>query len=409
LRKRLDEIFQKTNSEFVNELAHNNLLRKEFTEKWSSASSVQKTDLAAEWFRAGIGETADQATLAARYSRNASGGNKLHSFESAEFQENMQTNLKAVEMYRSDIQKELSSSGLLENFDNSNRMIPRKDVMDLARKNKDADVFRSAVNQKYGTSLSQAESRRLQDYLELVDDFSPGIHIAKREVATLNDAAHGGLSADFAGMGSHNLYETAAGLAKAKDLATALEQTRFGERKVTEFFQKRMRDRQAIIRNYLEDKKGMAGLKINCSGDDCVVITPSSLNSKQRDELVKRLSKTDDPSSMRMSFVNSSIKSADDLNLMATHGEAIEKKLRSELIGKLPNETLNKVTFAIEMNGSAAGQGGVRLITGNSRIQLAPSQLESIQSSFQKAVEKINQDLLKNTGRDSKYMATPMK
>lgn len=395
LRGRLNDLFREANKEFRDELVKNKLVRAE--------------DLSENWFRAGVGRTADQANLASRYARQAPGENIVRDYADPALHGNLGQTLQNVEHMRDQVQTGLgSSSNLLEALPGSNnRLIPRLDVMDVVRKEKTPEAIQTALNQRYGANVTTEQATHLRDYLNSVDEFSPGIHVAKREVPTLSDASAGGLSADFAGMGSHNMRETARALARSRTLDEALVATREGERTVTNLFQQRMRDRQAIIRNYLEDKREMKGLKITCSGDDCVAAVPKALSSRQRDDLVQRLSRTDEPAGMRLAFIRENVTNATERNVLAAHGEGIEKALRKELAGKVPEETLRNVLFAVEMNGSATGQGSVRLITGNSRVRLGSAERERIQEAFRRAVNGFNEAAAKSGGTPSRYMVQP--
>ena len=387
---RLDAVFKEANQEFKDDLIKSKILRKE--------------DLSENWFRGGLGETADEANMATRYSRNSAGENRLRGFDDPIVQEDLQTHVKTVEMYRQEVQSELGSSGLLEKVDSSERMIPKREIIELARKEKDPAQCQSALSQRYGTTVTPGQAEKLKDYLDYVDEFSPGIHVAKRETPSLSGGA-GGLSADFAGMGSYNAQATAAALAKSSDLKTAIQTSRQGEQKVTAFFQQRVRDRQAIVENYVQDKKGIS-VKMNCSGDDCVAVTSKGMTSKMREELVQRLSRTDDPSGMRISMVSDKVRTETDRNLLAAHGEAAEKLVRRQLAGKIPEAQLKNVTFAVEMNGAQAGKGDVRLLIGNSRTALSAEQNALIQSEFKKAVNLLNDDLKKNT-LNAEYFVKP--
>lgn len=395
LRGRLNDLFREANKEFRDELVKNKLVRAE--------------DLSENWFRAGVGRTADQANLASRYARQAPGENIVRDYADSALHGNLGQTLQNVEQMRDQVQSGLGpGSNLLEALPGSNnRMIPRLDVMDVVRKEKTPEAIRTALNQRYGGNVTTEQATHLRDYLGSVDEFSPGIHVARREVPTLSDATAGGLSADFAGMGSHNMRETARALARSRTLDEALIATREGERTVTSLFQKRMRDRQAIIRNYLEDKRGMKGLQITCSGDDCVAAVPKALNSRQRDDLVQRLSRTDEPAGMRLAFIRENVTNATERNVLAAHGEGIEKALRKELAGKVPEDTLRNVLFAVEMNGSTTGQGSVRLITGNSRVKLGVAERARIQEAFSRAVNGFNEAAAKSGGTPARYIVQP--
>ena len=387
-KTRLDQVFREANEEFKTDLVNSKILRKE--------------DVSGNWFRGGMGETADEANMATRYSRNSAGENRLRNFDESTVQEDLQTQVKNIEMVRSEVQSELGHTGLLEKVDSSDRMIPKREIIEIARKETDPAQFQAALSKRYGTQVTPTQAEKLKDYLDYVDEFSPGIHVAKRESPSLTGSA-GGLSADFSGMGSYNAQATASALAKSNDLKSAIQASRQGEQQVTAFFQKRVRDRQTIVENYLQDKKGIS-IKMNCSGDDCVTVASQNMTPKMREELVQRLSRTDDPSGMRISLVGDKVASTSDRNLLAAHGESAEKMVRKQLAGKIPESQLKNITFGVEMNGVKAGQGDVRLLVGNSRTALSSEQNSLIQAEFKKAVEALNADLNKNSVKSSYFV-----
>ena len=396
LQQKLNEVFKNVNSQYSDELLKSKLIREE--------------DRPVRWFRAGYGETADQANITTRYARTVSGDSQVLNFSESHTAENLQTQLKLTEQYRQQVQSDLSGSNLLEPTGDPAKQIPTRDLFDLARKEPDLNTFRQTMKDKFGVSLTETQGQHVQDYVSLVDDFTPGIHSAKREMASLNDAVHGGMSADFAGMGSYNLRQTALGLAKSPDVESALIQTRLGEQEVTRIFKQRMAEQQNKIKNYLDKQQGMTGTKVVCSGDDCVLVASESLNIKQRTELVNRFSKTEDPSGMRVSFVSDKVMSSEDRNILAVHGESMEKYLRKELVKTdIPTDTLKMVSFGVDMQGTQALQGNVKLLIGNSRVPLNREQLTKINEAFARAVQKINSEISSKGEFVSNYLPVPAK
>jgi hypothetical protein len=59
----------------------------------------------------------------------------------------------------------------------------------------------------------------------------------------------------------------------------------------------------------------------------------------------------DFPAGIPVSFITEQVKAPKSRKLMATHGEAIEKQLRKNLAGKIPDSVLNNLTFGIVMKG----------------------------------------------------------
>ncbi|MCX7979209.1 MAG: hypothetical protein N2578_09425, partial [Bdellovibrionaceae bacterium] len=378
-RERIDKFFREAGEEFAAEVKNLKLVRAD--------------DKPADWFRAGEGASADQANLAARYSRTAEGQNRIRSFSETELRQNLEATLKQAELRRAELQKRFAGTDLLQQVPGTDKQVLSREIIELGRREKDPRELQRQIELRYNVQVSENDVRKIQEYLSSVDQFSPGIFVAHREVASLAQSGAGGLTADFTGMGAYNLSETAAAIAKSNSLDEALVLSRLGEQKVTELFQKRMAEREKIITDYLKDKRKMDDLRITCSGDDCVAFGGRSITPKEREELVQRLSRTDAPSSIRMAFVGPNVRDQAARTALAGHGENLEKMLRQRLAGKIPQEKMNKILFGIEMQGNRAGQGGVRLITGNSRVKLTVEERAAIEAAFRDSVQHLNREI----------------
>jgi hypothetical protein len=209
-----------------------------------------------------------------------------------------------------------------------------------------------------------------------VDEFSPTILVAKRETVNLDDAAQGGLSADFLGMGSANMKATAEGIAGKSSIDQALIGAREGEKKVTKTFKQRMENFKKIVGD------------ATCTGDDCAMAKIMSDNDKTR--VMQKLASSPETRGVRMSFIGGNVSKETRMQL-ASHGESIEKAFRKELEGKIPYSKLNKMTFGFDMKSTQLGQGQVNLVIGKGRTTTlnAAEQIE-MQKAFQRAVEKNN-------------------
>src|SRR5262249_31013709 len=132
------------------------------------------------------------------------------------------------------------------------------------------------------------EARQLQSYSKAIDELQPPILIAKRESMNLDEAAQGGATADFLGMGSANLRATAEGVAGKSSAETAIVGVREGEKRVTKEFQKRM---EAF-------KKKVGGAV--CSGDDCEMAKAMTVQEKAK--LMQNLANDPKTKKVRMAF-----------------------------------------------------------------------------------------------------------
>ncbi|HEY8272551.1 MAG TPA: hypothetical protein VIG33_16780 [Pseudobdellovibrionaceae bacterium] len=385
LNERLNKILNETNDEFTQYVTKN---------KFIDPSTHPEN-----WFRGGFGGTADQANLASRFSRQ-SAENTLHSYSSAEMKSAMTTKLKAVESQRASLQNELGKTSMVEGSD---KKVLTSDALDIIRKNGD-DIQKSQADLKnrFGLEkLSTSTVQKMHAYAKSVDEFAPGIHIAERQVANLDEAVFGGFSADMAGMGAKNLSGTASALSNAKDLDEALVQTRKAEKIVTEQFAKQKQVFQDVVKEVL----GPERIKTVCSGDDCIAIPKQILKDGEKKKILQRLSDAGYSSQFRLSFIPDNVTEVAARNQLSVHGESIEKILRKKLADKMEPMKLKGVIFGVDMKTTELNKGSIQLITANSsEVKLTPSEQRLIMNNFEKAVEQINEDLAQQ-GKASTYFA----
>jgi len=396
---------QPTPPGFQNELSQVLLKSNEvFRQEMVTKGILRSNDEAQNWFRAGLGETADQANAAAKYSRSQSEV-KLENFNNVQLRARFNSDLSRAETLRDNLSQNSSFSPLMESVNQGAHKIPRREVFESVRKASNASDLQKNIQLRFNQNLSIQDTENLIEYVRIVDSFTPGIHVAKREVVTAEAANRGAVTLDFTGMGAYNLRETALAMTRSPDLDTALEQTRLAERRVTQMFERRMNERINIIDNFLGQKKNLSGLHVRCSGDDCIGIFPSRITLKDQRDLVQRLSRSDSPSGVRISFISDRVGRPEMRNQLAQHGETIEKVTRKELAGKIPDQILSNLTFGVSMKGEAVGRGGVQLLIGNSRQLLSPGQLEQIKQAFGAATRKVNEDISRQTRLSIQYQA----
>lgn len=387
LEKRLNQVLQDTNKEFSDYVTQNKLVR---------AADKPET-----WFRAGYGDTADQATLASRFSRQAE-GNTLQSYSSNEMKSTMTRKVRDVEAARSDLQSEVGHTAIMEST-SSGRKVLSADAIDIVRKNSDSLVKAQAdLKNRFGLSeLSATSVQKMQTYVRSVDEFSPGIHIAQREVANLDDAAMGGLSADMTGMGAKNLNATAKALSDSKTLDEALAQTRSSEKIITASFNRQ----KATFQQVLKDTLGENRIKTVCSGDDCVAIPRTALSDNEKQKILQGLTNAGYSSEFRLSFIPDRVANMTVRTQLAVHGESIEKILRKNLADKMEPAKLKGIIFGVDMKTTQLNQGTVKLMTANSsQVRLTAAEQKMIADNFKKAVEQMNRDLI-NDGKTATYSA----
>ncbi|KYG61404.1 hypothetical protein AZI86_16960 [Bdellovibrio bacteriovorus] len=340
---------------------------------------VPKAGKAEEWFKSGYGRSADEAATAARKARQTAGSDAV-AYSSAQVQEDLSKSLADVERKRQEIAGSKSFSSLMQRTKKGVNL-PKEDVLDLVRKNKDPESLASAISKRYELSnFTAKEAAQLQDYVKGVDEFSPTILIAKRENVNLDEANLGGLSADFLGMGSANLRATAEGIAQKETVDAALIGAREGEKKVTNLFKARMEKFRKIVGD------------ASCSGDDCAMA--KVMTEKEKLEVMRKLARNPETRGVRMSFIGSNVSPEVRMKL-ASHGESIEKTFRKELEGKIPYSKLNKMTFGFDMRSTELNQGSVNLVLGKGRgTRLSTKEQNEMNAAFRRALEKHNQEKL---------------
>lgn len=343
-----------------------------------------------KWFRGGIGLTADEAGFATRMSRDMGQGNPLRDFEDLEIRRAMSVYQKWAESMRQvDLIPDNAMSALIENG------FIKDDVLDIVKKNPINLEARARLKAKYGADLTEVQVERLYVYNQIIDNFSPGIHVAERKVASLENADFGGLSADFSGLGAKNRGATARALASGRDLREAIAHARQNERQVTLDFETETQAFKKIIDRYV--------VSTVSSGDDFAGSAGAPMSAKVKRKLIDEVAKLRTPSAQRLSFISEGVNMG-QRNRLAAHGEAIEKVLRQELEGRVSSSKLQHVVFAIDMLGKSAGKGDVELIMGEgSQAALTDIERLEIRKGFQRAIRAFNkisdEDTLKKTYR----------
>ncbi len=382
---RLAQVFAGSNQEFRNHLIENKI--------------ISKTDAPQTWVRAGVGPTADQANFATRFSRTLP-SNQLQSFASPEVKTFLADSFQQAERLRLEIASELSTTSKVFNGKTLDA-----DAFNIVRKNGgDSEALRASLIQRYGLKdLSSDTVKNIQAYAQKVDQFSPDLLIAKREVASLEEAKLGGLSADMVGMGAQNLRGTAEALTQSKNVDEALTNARQMEQKVTSQFNVQRGDFQAVV----SESVGPARMKTICSGDDCVSIAKSPLTDTDKSKILQGLAEQGYSSKFRISFIPEGIKDSSARTSLATHGEAIEKKLQQNLAEQIEPSRLKGLIFGVDMQTKKLNKGSVKLLVGASNdLKLSVTDKVKIQQSFETALKQMNEEL-KSQGTIGQYQSLP--
>jgi hypothetical protein len=353
-----------------------------FTKKISDLGLIRSTDMQpVEWFEVGVGRSADEATAAARAARDDKGPPRVTQYH--EVRPRFEKALSDVHAANEKMVGEIGDSQLMKRTANG-KMQLTDFAWEILRKSKNEDELISAVEKRFGKTISRETASNMLAYKRDIDRFSPGLLIEERKIVSLNGAEHGGGTVDFRGLGARNMAATENALLDAKDADEAIRLARANEEKVTKEFEA-MKERYRQI------------IKSECTGDDCVDIAtkPKSIAEKQAE--IAGLAAEPHPGAYRRAFINDGVPSHLRSEL-AVHGEGIEKVLRSQLEGKIPLERLEQLTFGVDMRlakgATQLGDGSVGLVLGQGRrVKLTSDEIKLIEKSFNEAVTKFNREM----------------
>lgn len=348
------------------------------------------------WFRSGLGRTSEEANIVTRFSRRKTDTQTV-TYNSIGAQTRIREVWQLAEQSRKKIQEQLKNPLMLRKVEGTDMSIPTADVLEVVRKNSDPDTIAKILTGRYNTKITREEAILLQTYFDRVDQFSPGLLIPSRIEHTFEQATKGGISVDFAGVGSVNAEATAMGIAQGKTVRDSLAKVRAHEVKVTEELDALKARTEEAIRTTLS-KHGISA-DITISGDDMVVVPSHALTPGIRREIAEaqvaaQVGTKTKASGMRTSFFPEGIPDSTSRSIQATIGESVEKKLRARLEGQLSRDELTDTLFAVEMRGTTPGAGGVGLEIVNDK--LSPVSRQLIQKELKNAIQDVNSELKKS-------------
>jgi len=378
----IPEDFDKILNQIQNEANH------EFKQFLIDSKLIRAQDGSQNWFRSGIGTTADEATLASRYSRE-SPYNVIQNYNNPKVIESLNKSLHQSEKLRLSTLRDFDGTNVIDNG------TLHVDAFDILRKNTDnLDNAKQELANRFGiTTIPDKTIQNMSEYVKYVDKFSPGIHVRERLSASLDDALHGGITADMVGLGAKNLKATAEALKDSKNLNNAIDLSRLNEKAVTKGFE----EKKAAFSEALSDSFGKERIKTICSGDDCVVIPNFQLSSNDKQKLLNTLAEKGYSSDFRISFVAPKIEQTLVRNQLGNHGEGIEKILRKNLSQSMEPNLLKRLTFGIDMQTSELNQGKIKLFIGNpNNSKLKPAEMKQIENAFNQSIDIFNESQKKN-------------
>ena len=378
----LNSVYQKTNREFALEF------EKEGLTKLLPPRTDEIPDVST-WFLAGSGDTALEANMAARAARGA--GYRMGNSRTVNFTEkveSMYSDVSEIEKIRSKLasSSELFKSKVMQ-ASSDGAIIPSKDMIAILRKIKPADCENAAeyamkikakVKTAFNVDISDAHIEDLTLYFQKVDSLSPPLFSRERININLAEAKAGIVSVDFTGVGVDNAYQQMRALStvnysevdKIKVLKQAFTKIQNNVDEVTTDMNNAKKTFTIATRDGANPD-----LKPTFSGDDGILMPKLNWGRDQKTNLVSLLSKTEDPSKYRITFVKTEFESgailpATERSQRVVRAESIEKYVREQVVGvganKISSEKSKKMIFAIDYAPSSKG-GTFNFILGGAK------------------------------------------
>jgi hypothetical protein len=368
--KAVSEAFERANARFY----HSPVL----------SQIIRESDLREPWFHMGIGQSADQAALAARYARVDGGERNIRHYDDARVQSALQSQLGEVHSLHEQLIRRLWNSGLVDRRSSELRL----SVFMEARKAKSPKALLEALQQRFPEArLTLSSARLILRFIQACDRFSPNMLIEKREILSIDEAPFGAIALDFLGLGAENGKATAHALVKARDLNEALMQAREGERHVTRVFNERKMKIRRRIEKFFD-----GAVTVRFSGDDGLVIPQREFSLGDQLVLLHELGKLFSEPKFRMSVIGAKGVGNGQASGLITHGEGLEKKLRALVQKDLGVPFANSMSVNVLNPGPGASLRDVYLLV-SLRRRPTLEQRGHLRSIFSQAVDRLNQDM----------------
>lgn len=397
LEKRLADVYKKSNKEFADEF------QKEGLTKLIPPRTDEVVDVS-NWFLSGMGDSALEANMAARGARTAGFENgKAVTMTFKQQVEKMHADMNSIEGIRKKLamNEALLKSGVMVKTA-TGEVIPSKDMIGILRKIKMADCesvaeynakIRAKVKTIFKDDISDKNIEELTTYFGKVDSISPPLFQRERVAIDLGEAKSGIVSVDFSGVGVDNAFEQMRALSAvnyAQQDKLVMLKDAFG--KVQTNVDKVTDELNVAKRTFNKGTNENNSTKF--SGDDGILMPKSNWEQAKKQELLKELGKTADPSKFRVTFVRTEFDSGVSIPAMerssrVVRAEMIEKGLREAVVGttKIASNRAQKMIFAIDSVPSETG-GKFNLIIGGEKPTV--EELKMIEAAFRKSMNKKN-------------------
>lgn len=331
-------------------------------------------------FQMGLGESADEASIAARWAKVHGGPNQVAYFADPELQADLGRKMERVKELYNQFEERYSQTEIFENDGRGGRMI-KLEAFIAARKAQTPQGLRKLLR-LYFPNLPNMEEAvgYLWRMSKLADEFSPSIYVAEPETLSIDEAPFGTISFDFIGLGAENLEATLNALLKAENLTDAVKLARAGEQTVTSVFNQR----KAFIRRTMNEHFG-SNVTVRFSGDDAVVIPTRLVTTDDQVTLLRKLSAYVHRPFFRMGLVHPSGQASRSMQLI-TQTDGVEKEFRKMIIDDLGLAFANNMGVEVMAIESTVATNFFLKLSLKSRI--SPTDKSVIENNFERAVLK---------------------
>lgn len=396
-RQLFNALYQKTNNEFVKELQSRKITQK-------LPPSTGDVGDVSSWFKAGSGKSSIEANLAARNIRNTENAQRTANFRvEAQKIKNRLTEVNNLgKMFN---YERLIKAKIVERLPNGSTILS-KDIIDIIRKERLAGhkdkaalhlAIQNKIKQTHGDAVTTLMAKNMVSYYEKVDSVSPPVYASSRVAINLAQAKHGIVSVDFAGLGSENLYQQMKAISSANPnqrIEKTISEIEKSVDQVTVRMNKAKKEFNDIVKS-VDNNSSTARF----SGDDGIYMPRAGeLTRLQKQQIVKKIAQSSDPSQFRLTFVEDHYLSGKSIpaierSRQIVKAEGIEKKMRSLMVGneKIPHFLSKKIVTAIESRPTEKG-GSFNLIYSGQG--LTPNQKKIIEEAFKAAVGNNKSDLV---------------
>jgi hypothetical protein len=353
------------------------------------------------WYLAGIGETADEAGLAARSARQQFRQDvpitAMQNFNTAK--ENLAKARAHAETLRRLLQRTIKpDSGVMEQVAGTGKQyVLSPDAIELLRK-VDAKDQQSYIHEvmgkfvkRFGVMLSSDQVLWMRDYFRTVDGFMPGNFYVERTLLPIADAEHGVISADFAGQGARNIYAIMAEMQKTAN--KPIEESLIGFRKA---YDAATDDMHSLNRRFAFAVKKVlgdhSGTDVFFSGDDGIVVLKRPLTVKEKVMLTRELGGTPGSAkNFRITFLPAKyVDTMTDIppaarSRLIVGSESVEKMFRKTLEGTISRQQFNNLTVSIEVEPHSNDLNKINIVVSG---RVIGNEMENVQEAIRQAVKR---------------------